>query len=106
MQIPLEEAILYHEFLRVPSRLSRLNSAQFRLEWGPPAPARNSTFPLPSVVLALQFHKHAPQYTHFSRSNAGMPFSPRAIACPEHISMQTFGWQSRHNSGRGKMTCF
>jgi hypothetical protein len=27
-----------------------------------------------------QFHRHAPQWTHFSRSKFGTPFSPGVIA--------------------------
>ena len=37
-----------------------------------------------------QFQRHAPQWTHFSRSNAGTPFGPGVIACPEQTSMQIF----------------
>jgi hypothetical protein len=32
-----------------------------------------------------QFQMHAPQWTHFSRSNTGTPLSPGAMAWPEQI---------------------
>src|SRR3974390_257770 len=84
----------------LPPILCAINSSphQFNDECNPPAPALNSMLPSSTP----QFHRHAPQYTHFSRSNAGTPFSPRVIACPEHISTHTFGSHSRHNSGRRK----
>ena len=42
-----------------------------------------------SVVQWLpQCHRHAPQYTRFSRSKAGTPFGPGVSACPERISIE------------------
>jgi len=41
-----------------------------------------------SGLACEQFHRHAPQWTHFSRSKAGTPVSPGVIAWPLHASMQ------------------
>ena len=41
-----------------------------------------------------QFHRHAPQWTHFSRSKAGAPSRPSVMAWPEHMAMQVFSSQA------------
>src|SRR3954452_22205446 len=63
---------------------------QFSAECNPPAPARNSMFDFTPSTDVEQFQRQAPQWMHFSRSNAGVPASPSVIAWPEHMSMQVF----------------
>jgi len=80
------------------------SETQFKAECKPPAPARKSMLAGSPASSARQFHKQAPQKMHFSRSNCGTPLSPRVIACPEHISTQSFGSQLRQTSGRRNAT--
>jgi hypothetical protein len=40
-----------------------------------------------------QFHRHAPQWTHFSLSKSGTPLAPWVRAWPEHMAMQVFSMQ-------------
>ncbi len=58
----------------------------------------------PSIA-CVQFQRHAPQGTHFSRSKAGTPpASPGAMACAEQISMHVFEPQRSHTAGCRKTT--
>src|ERR1039458_2157800 len=57
---------------------------QFSAECKPPEPARNSMLPCSPSGDWPQFHRHAPQWTHFSRSKSGVPSSPCVRAWPEH----------------------
>ena len=50
-----------------------------------------------------QFHRHAPQCTHFSRSKAGTASVPRVMACPEHMAMQVLAAHSRQSWGLVKL---
>src|ERR1017187_2091648 len=63
---------------------------QFSAECNPPAPARNSTLALSPSGDWPQFHRQAPQWTHFSRSKSGTPSSPLVMAWPLHMAMQVF----------------
>jgi hypothetical protein len=53
----------------------------------PPAPARKAMLVRSGLSGngCAQFQMHAPQWTHFSRSNTGTPPSPGAMAWPEQI---------------------
>jgi hypothetical protein len=59
----------------------------------PPVPAWKAMF----ICLGFfgfaceQFHRHAPQWTHFSRSNAGTPPLPSVMAWP----LQTLGGERK-----------
>ena len=60
-------------------------------------PARagaNSMLPRSPSGEWAQFHRHAPQWTHFSRSKAGAPSGPSVMAWPEHMAMQVFSSQA------------
>jgi hypothetical protein len=67
--------------------ISLLTELRFPAGCSPPAPARKAM----SVRSGLsgngcaRFQMHAPQWTHFSRSNTGTPPSPGAMAWPEQI---------------------
>ena len=62
---------IHHSFGSRPRKAESIHGDQFKAECSPPEPARNSMFPCSPSTLWRQFHRHAPQYTHFSRSNAG-----------------------------------
>src|ERR1035438_1103933 len=74
----------------------------FSAECSPPTPARNCRLVSPSTASG-QFHMHAPQNTHFSRSNTGTPSRLRVMACPEHISTHNLLPQPRQVSRSRKM---
>ena len=81
-------------------------AGQFSAECRPPAPLRNSTAERsgsPGRGCA-QFQRQAPQWTHFSRSNAGTPSGPGVMAWPEQASMQIRAAHSRQSAGCGKTT--
>jgi hypothetical protein len=46
-----------------------------------------------------QFHRHTPQWTHFSRSKSGTPFCPGVMAWPLQASMQILVPHFSHSSG-------
>jgi hypothetical protein len=74
---------------------------QFSAECSPPVPARKTMFiwsGSPGTAVA-QFHWHAPQWTHFSRSNDGTPAAPGVMAWPLHASMQIRVPHTAHSSG-------
>ena len=83
-----------------------LASRQFSAECNPPVPARKAMFMRSgfSGFACEQFHRHAPQWTHFSRSNAGTPVSPgvnrlaaaRLDANPRAAFFAEFGMQENH----------
>ena len=56
--------------------LSLYTTDQFSAECSPPEPARNSMLVFSPKGEWAQFHKHAPQCTHFSRSKAIVPSAP------------------------------
>jgi hypothetical protein len=69
------------------TKISLLTELRFPAGGNPSVPARKAM----SVRSGLsgngcaQFQMHAPQWTHFSRSNTGTPPSPGAMAWPEQI---------------------
>src|SRR5208282_2765745 len=77
------------------------SNRQFSAECRPPVPGRKAMLPRSESYGSgcAQFHTHAPQWTHFSRSNTGTPFSPGVMAWPLHSSMQIFVPHFSHNSG-------
>ena len=68
------------------------SSCQFSAECRPPVPARKAMLVRSGLSGNgwVQFHMHAPQWTHFSRSKFGTPSFPSVMAWPLHASMQIF----------------
>ncbi len=79
-------------------------SIQFSFECSPPAPAVNAILPLAgsSSSGAVQFHRHAPQCTHFSRSNDRHAAGPRRDRLPgAHLDAQLGLRSARRNRETG-----